>query len=184
MATLTQPLRTRFDAILAGTYPSGTPYIPAGTFTARQIALPQGNPAFPAGAQSAAINRAFDRQWPEGRFEGNPIENGSQGPWIRSVRFILRVQYAVQLPKAHAPLPTELSLGALDVATARAQDDAAVIEWALLRPGAWDGVAIGLTELAATTVAQADRLRALATISGRFSVEMSAATRPEIASLT
>ena len=184
MATLTEPLRTRFDAILAGTYPSGTPYIPAGTFTARQIALPQANPSFPAGAQSAAINRAFDRQWTEGRFEGNPVENGSQGPWIRSVRFVLRVQYALRLPQALTPLPTELVLGALDVASARAQDDAAVIEWALLRPGAWDGVAVGLTELAATTVTQADRLRAIATVSGRFSVEMSAATRPEIASLT
>jgi hypothetical protein len=171
VATLLDPVRTRLAAIIAGTYPVGSPYIPAGTFTERQIALPQSNPSFPGGSQSAALNRAFDLAG---------VENGSQGPFVRAVLFELRVQYAVQLPPALSPLPTELALGALELASRRAQDDAARIVWALLQPGAWTGAAIGLLRLEPVTVAKADRIRAFATLRGVIGVSMSAATAPDL----
>lgn len=180
MATLLDPVRTRLAAILTGDYPVGSPYIPAGTFTESRIALPQPNPAFPAGAQSAAINRAFDLQWPTSDFDPAGVENGAQGPFVRAVLFELRAQYAVQLPRAHTPQPTELSLGAMEVASRRAQDDAARIAWALLRPGAWTGAAIGLMRLDPVTVTKADRVRAVALIRGVIGVEMSAATAPDL----
>ena len=180
MATLLDPVRTRLAAIIAGTYPVCSPYIPPGTFTESRIALPQANPSFPAGAQSAAVNRAFDLQWPTSDFDPAGVENGSQGPFTRAQVFELRVQYAVQLPKALTPLPTELSLGAMEVASRRAQDDAARIAWALQRPGAWAGVAIGLMRLDPVTVTKADRVRAVALIRGAIGVSMSAATAPDL----
>lgn len=180
MATLLDPVRTRLAAILAGTYPVGAPYIPAGTFTESQIALPQANPSFPAGSQSAAINRAFDLTWPTSDFDPAGVEDGSQGPFIRAQVFELRVQYAVQLPKALTPLPTELSLGAMELASRHAHDDAARIIWALQQPGAWTGAAIGLLRLDPVTVAKADRVRAVALIRGVIGVEMSAATAPDL----
>jgi hypothetical protein len=180
MATLLDPVRTRLAAIIAGTYPVGSPYIPAGTFTERQIALPQSNPSFPGGSQSAALNRAFDLAWPTSDFDPAGVENGSQGPFVRAQIFELRVQYAVQLPPALSPLPTELALGAMEVASRRAQDDAARIVWALLQPGAWTGAAIGLLRLEPVTVAKADRIRAFATLRGVIGVSMSAATAPDL----
>lgn len=183
MATLLDPVRTRLVAILSGTYPALAPYIPPSTFTESQVALPQANPGFPAGAQSAAANRAFDLTWPTSDFDPAGVENGSQGPFVRAVIFELRVQYAVQLPRAHTPLPTELALGAMEVASRRAQDDAARIVWALQQPGAWTGAAIGLLRLDPVTVTKADRVRAVALIRGVIGVSMSAATAPDLASL-
>lgn len=180
MATLLDPVRTRLAAILTGSYPANSPYIPASTFTESRIALPQANPAFPAGAQSAAINRAFDLAWPTSDFDPPGAEDGAQGPWVRAVTFVLRVQYAATLPKALQPLPTELSLGALELATRHAQDDAARIVWALQRPGAWTGAAIGLLSLEPVRVAKEDRVRVVATITGRIGVSMSAATAPAL----
>ncbi len=180
MATLLDPVRTRLAAILAGTYPTGSPYIPAGTFTESQIALPQANPSFPGGSQSAALNRAFDLTWPTSDFDPAGVENGAQGPFVRAVVFELRVQYALQLPRALTPLPTELALGAMEVASRRAQDDAARIVWALLRPGAWTGAAIGILRLDPVTVTKADRIRAVAMIRGVVGVSMSTATAPDL----
>lgn len=180
MATLTDPVRTRLVAILEGTYPVGSPYIPAGTFTEGRVALPLSNPGFPGGAQSAAANRTFDLQWPTTDFDPPGVENGSDGPWVRAVTFVLRVQYAVTLPKALTPLPTELSLGAMEVASRRAQDDAARIVWALQQPGAWTGAAIGLLRLDPVTVTKADRVRAVALIRGVIGVSMSAAAAPDL----
>ncbi len=180
MAALLEAARTRLVAILAGAYPVGSPYIPAGTFTESRIALPQSNPAFPAGAQSAAINRAFDLVWSESQFDPAGPENGSDGPHVWLQSFELRVQYAVQLPKALQPLPTELVLGAMELASRRAQEDAARIIWALQRPGAWDGAAIGLMRLAPVRVVKEDRLRAVAPIRGAIGISMSAATAPDL----
>lgn len=180
MATLLDPVRTRLAAILTGSYPTGTPYIPASTFAESRIALPQANPSFPGGAQSAAVNRAFDLAWPTSDFDPAGAENGAQGPWVRAQIFVLRVQYAVQLPRPLTPLPTELSLGALELATRRAQDDAARIVWALLQPAAWADAAVGLLSIEPVQVAKEDRLRVVATIRGRIGVSMSAATAPEL----
>ena len=182
MSTLLDPVRTRLAAILTGAWPVVSPYIPAGTFTESAIALPLANPSFPAGAQSAAINRAFDLAWPTSDFDPGGGENGSQGPWGRAQVFELRVQYAWQLPRAHTPLPTELSLGALEVASRRAQDDAARLVWALQQPGAWTGAAIGLLRLDPVTVTKADRVRAVALIRGVIGVSMSAAAAPDLGS--
>lgn len=180
VSTLLDPVRTRLAAILSGTYPVGSPYITAGTLTESRIALPQANPAFPAGAQSAAINRAFDLTWPTSDFDPPGVEDGAQGPHVRAVTFVLRVQYSATLPRALQPLPTELSLGALELATRHAQDDAARIVWALQQPGAWTSAAIGLLSLEPVRVAKEDRVRVVATITGRIGIAMSAATAPEL----
>lgn len=180
MSTLLDPVRTRLAAILAGTYPVSSPYITPGTFTESRIALPQANPAFPAGTSSAAISRAFDLSWPTSDFDPPGVEDGAQGPFVRVVTFVLRVQYAATLPKALQPLPTELSLGALERATRHAQDDAARIVWALQQPGAWSGAAIGLVGLEPVRVAKEDRVRVVATITGRIAISMSAATAPAL----
>lgn len=178
--TVVDDVAARLRAILSGSYPVATPYLASSIFVEQQVTVPQANPAFPAGSQSAALDRRFELLWPDAGWNPGPEENGSQGPWIRGLAFALRMQYAVRLPRALAPTSSELALGAMELASRRAQSDAIAIEWALLRPGAWDGVAVGVTALKRSAVAKDGRTRAVLTISGEIAVSVSVASAPAL----
>jgi hypothetical protein len=178
MAGLLDSLSTRVSAILTGTHPSGTPYLTAGVFCAGQVSLPAQNARFPGGAAKAAANRRFDLAWSPLGFDPPGSENGAQGPWVRTATLTIRVQYEIQQPRALTPTDRELALGALEVATRRALDDAAVIQWALLRPGAFADLAIGVLLEEPATAEKVDSVRAVGTTRARFLVSQSAVTSP------
>lgn len=179
MAGLLDSISARVSAILTGAYPASpsSPYIAASTFTAGAVFLPAQNARFPAAAK-VQTNRLFDLAWSPLTFDPQGSENGTDGPWVRSATLTIRVQYALALPPSLAPTSAELTLGALELATRRALDDAAVIQWALLRPGAFQGLAIGCLLDAPATAEKADQLRAVGTTKVRFLVSQPATTTP------
>lgn len=170
--------KARMAAILAGTYPSPTPYITASTFVDTATMLPHQNPRWPAGTLSAATNRRYDIEWTGVENDPPGVANALEGPWQIAAAFTLRVQYALALPNALAPTGKELALGALEIATRRAQNDLAVIEWAFLQLLAWDTVAIGYVRRGPRTAAKADELRVVGTIQGALLLSQSAASSP------
>lgn len=172
---LLDDLATRAAAIVAGTYPSGSPYLTAGTFTAGGVYLPAQNARFPTGA---VVERRFDLLWESLAFDPPGSESGTQGPWVRDARLLVRVQYKLTQAPALAPSTTELVLGALEGATRHALDDAAAIHWAFLRPGAWSGLAIGALLDQPATAEKADSMRVVGTTRVRFLVSQSAASSP------
>lgn len=178
MAGILDPVSERVSAIMTGAYPVGSPYIPAGTFTVGQVFLPAQNPRFPGGTAKAAANRRFDLVWGPLAFDPPGSENGTQGPWVRSATLAVRAQYEIAQPRALAPSDRELVLGALELATRRALDDAAVIQWALLRPGAFADLAIGVLLEEPATAEKVDSVRAVGTTRARFLIEQSATASP------
>lgn len=167
-------LSTRIAAIVAGTYPVGSPYIPAGTFTAGGVFLPAQNPRFPAGA---VVERRFDLIWQRLGFDPEGSENGVQGPWNRVADLVIRVQYKITQAPSLAPSTTELVLGAQELASRKALDDAALIQWALLRPGAFAGLATGVL-LGESTPEKTDSQRLVGTTRVRFLKTQSIETSP------
>lgn len=157
---LLDTLETRLLAILDGSYTAGGRSIPASTFVLGTIFYPKANPRYPAGTSSAAINRRFDLHWRELAYEGpNPsAENELQSPAVRAADADLTVQYAIALPNALAPTDTELKLGALNTASKRALNDAALIEWALAWTANWSGVAIECVRRGPSTAVRRDEL--------------------------
>jgi len=179
VTTLLDPITARVTAILGGAYPaSGTPYIPVSTFVPGVIYLPHQNPEWPGGASRAAINRRWDLVWTSLDFDPSGTENTAQGPWTRRATFDLRLQYEIARPEALAPRDRALALGALSVASQRAIDDLTLVEWALLRPAAWSGVAIGYQRAEPARVTQVDPVRAVASLGGAILFQQSAATAP------
>lgn len=184
MAGLLDDIDARVSAIVAGAYPAspGSPYIPASTFTAGEVFLPAENARFPnTGAAKVTANRLFDLTWPTLSFDPPGSENGLSGPWVRSATLVVRVQYALARPPKLAPSTAELALGAMRVASRRALSDAALIQWALLRPGAFAGLAIGVLLDQDATVEKADAQRAVGLTRVRFLVAQSAVTSPGVA---
>lgn len=163
-------LSARASAIVTGAYPVAPedPYITAGTFSATPVMMPMENADFPGGTLKAAANRRFDFVWERLAFDPPGSENSAQGPWVRDARLLVRVQYEVVRPNRLAPPAVDLTLGALELATRRALNDAAVIQWAFLRPGAWSGVAIGALLDQDVTAEKVDALRVVATTRVRF----------------
>ena len=182
MATLLDPIKARLSAILAGTYPTAPadPYLPAATFLERKVFVPVHNPLFPGGVQRAQLSRKFDLAWESMDAAPSGTPNGRQGPWLREVRFTLTVQYESTRPPALAPNVTEFTLGALESATRHALDDAMAIEWALLQPEAWTGVAVGYRRLSPVTASKADSLRAVSKLAAVVIFQQSAAARPDL----
>lgn len=177
MAGLLDPISARASAIIAGTHPLGAPYLPPNIFVPGQVYLPAQNARLPKGAKVQS-NRLFDFVWGPLAFDPPGSENGSSGPWVRTATLSIRVQYASVQPPTLALTDRELVLGALEVATRRALDDAAVIQWALLRPGAFAGVAIGVLLDQDATAEKADALRVVGTTRVRFLLEQSAEASP------
>lgn len=178
MAGFLDDLSARIGAILAGSFPVGAPWIPAETFTVGGTFLPAQNPRFPA---TAIVERRFDIVWQSLSFDPLGSENSTQGPWVRSARALVRVQYKIRQAPALAPSRSELVLGALETATRRALDDAALIQWALLRPGAFTDLAVGALLDQDATAEKVDTMRVVGTTRVRFLVSQSAVTSPGIA---
>lgn len=176
---LIDTLATRLSAILTGAYPVVSPYITASTFVAGEIYLPHQNPEWPGGAARAAVNRRFDLIFGALGFTPEPSPNAAQGPWTRTVPFTVRVQYEITRPTPLAPRDRALVLGALSTASKRAADDQAVLEWALVRPGALSGVtgAAGLT-LRGSEIVQADDVRLVLSVRAEVLLQQSATTTP------
>lgn len=177
---LLDAVQTRLLALLAGTYTTGGRYCPTSTFVAGEIFLPQQNPRFPSGSQSAALNRRFDLHWRALTYEGPNAnaENELLSPVVRAADVDLLVQYAITLPNALAPTTTELALGAMTTASLRALDDAALIEWALAWTPNWSGVAIECVRRAPSTTAKRDALCLLLTIPLRILVSQDTSATP------
>lgn len=172
-------IQVRLLAIVGGTYPVGSPYIPAGTFTLRAVHLPHANPSFPS---TAVLNRDFDLLWQSGRYDGTDTDNTTDGPLIRRVAATLRVQYKVTLPAALVPRDKELALGAETAARARAADDGELLAWALGQPAAWSGVCPGLVSIA-WAVEKVDAMRVLLSVPLVWLREQSAVTSPGVVSI-
>lgn len=180
MALDLDAIETRLLALLAGTYTTGGRYCPASTFVAGTIFYPKGNPRFPAGTASAAINRRFDLHWRAESFEG-PNANAAnelQSPVVVALDVDLLVQYAIALPNALAPTDTELKLGALALASKRAIRDARLIEWAVAWTPNWSGVAIECVRRAPATTAKRDELCLVLTVPLRILVSNDTSTSP------
>lgn len=180
MAGLLDDIAGRATAILTGAWPEApaSPYLTAGTFSASPVMMPMQNPDFPGGTRKAYANRRFDFVWERLAFDPPGSENGCQGPWVRAATLVVRVQYEVVRPNKLAPTDNNLVLGALEAATRHALDDAAAIQWALLRPGAFSGLAIGVLLDQDATAESADSLRALGVTRVRFLLSQSAVTSP------
>lgn len=178
MAGLLDAVAARAAAIIAGAYPVGTPYLTAGAFVAGAVFLPNENARFPAGASKAAANRRFDFVWGALGFDPPGSESSTSGPWVRTATLSVRVQYEIVQPRALAPSDRELVLGALELATRRALDDAAAIQWALLRPGAFADLAVGVLLEEPATAEKVDSVRAVGTTRARFLIAQSAVTSP------
>jgi len=177
---LLDAISARASAIVTGAYPASPsdPYITADTFSATAVMMPMENPDFPGGALKAAANRRFDFAWERLGFDPQSSENGTQGPWVRTAYLLVRVQYEVVRPNRLAPPDLDLALGALELATRRALNDASVIQWAFLRPAAWSGVAIGALLDQDVTAEKVDSLRVVATTRVRFLLSQSIASSP------
>ena len=176
--TLLASIATRASAILTGTYPVGTPYLTASTFAETPVMMPLQNPEFPGGSRKAAANRRFDLTWERLGFDPPGSENGCNGPWVRSATLLVRVQYEIARPNKLAPPDADLALGALEAASRHAIDDAAAIQWAFLRPGAFADLALGVLLDQDAAVEKADSLRAVGSTRVRFLVAQSAASSP------
>jgi hypothetical protein len=149
-------IQARVLAIVGGTYPALSPYIPAGTFTGGDVFLPAGNPRFP---KDFVANRHYDLLWGGLGYDADGgAENASDGPHILLHRATVRVQYVVKAAPALAPRDRELVLGGETAARLRAQQDARLLTWALNHAGAWTGVCPGLRSIAAR-VERLDTLR-------------------------
>lgn len=179
---LVDDIATRLRAIIGGTYPSPTPYITLGTFDTTETFLPKANARFPSGTRSAIKDRRCDIAWESLVFDPEGSENSTQGPWVRSATARISVQYELQHPDPATPTDVPLSIGALERATRWALDDAALIQWACLRPGAFDGLAIGVLLVDPVTAAREGQHRAIGTTRVRFLLSQSATTSPGIAS--
>lgn len=177
---LLDALSTRITAILDGSHAATSAVITPSLFTAGRVFLPAQNPEFPSGTASAAAERRWDLAWKRLAYDNTPphAENAAQGPWVRLAYFDLRVQYALVRPNALAPRDRQLVLGALELATRKALDDLALIEFAFYRPGAWTGVALDFERDADATAAPADELRVVGTLSGFLRFSQSASTSP------
>lgn len=179
---LTTNLRTRLAALLAGTYTTGGRYVSGVTFTESPVYLPLENPEWP----DVVVDRTWDLHWSPSDLplafdvdgDGGQ-ENTFQGPHVTRVGALLRVQYELTRPEQLAPRITELLLGALETATRKATDDAAVLRWMLHHTPNWTGgdVAIGCM-VGRITTAKADTLRVVSTIPLTWLVSVSAVTSP------
>lgn len=156
--------------------------MPQGLFVQAKVFLPQQNPRFPGGAQNAARDRRFNITWTATDKSPSGTPNGVQGPWVRASRFVLEVQYAIAQPPPSSPTDTDLVLGATELASRRAHNDALAIEWAFVQPGVWDGAgtAIAYNRLEAITAAKVDKVRAVCRIAGEILFHQSAAARPDL----
>lgn len=186
MALLTD-IKARLLALMAGSYPTtATPpnrQISPGAFTLGRIYLPRENPEFPAGADSAAIERRFDVVATSLQYDG--VDDGAkntanpyQGPHVRDFAFEVRIQYAVNRPEDLAPREIELAMGALTDASFKGLSDLAVVEWAFLGPTAWQGVAIGWMRTGPSVAVKVDTLRMEARMPGRLLFAQSATSSP------
>lgn len=175
---LLDALAARIAAIVAGTYPAAPsdPYIPAGTFAAGGVFLPAQNPRFPS---TAIVERRFDLVWERLGFDPQGSENSTQGPWNREADLLIRVQYKIVQAPALAPTSTELVLGALEAASRKALNDAALIQWALLRPTAFTGIATGAL-LGDATPEKSDSQRMVGIARVRFLLPQSIVTAPGV----
>lgn len=171
-------LSARVSAILTGAYPVGAPYLTADALVAGAVFMPNENPEFPGGTRRASMSRKFDLVWGALGFDPPGSENSTSGPWVRTASLTIRVQYEVARPPKLAPSDRELVLGALELATRRALNDAAAIQWALLRPGAFAGLAIGPLLEEPASAEKVDSLRALGTTRVRFLISQSIETSP------
>ena len=168
-------IQTRVLAIMAGTYPVGTPYLVAGTFTLGSVHLPHQNPQWPTGL---VLNRHFDLLWGGGGYDAaGGAENATDGPHVLQHRATLRVQYVVTRPGALVPRDKELVLGAETAARLRAQQDARPLLWALNHRGAWEGACAGLLSIS-HRIEKADVMRVQLLVDMVWLDEMPIASRP------
>lgn len=158
---LLDAVHSRLTSLIAGTYPV-TPgpsdrAINAGTFTPGKVWLPAQNPEWP----KVAMTRQYDLVYSPPRFDrASPTAvNTRDASWFRELPVEVRVQYAIERPAPLAPRDRELVLGALTSATLRAANDAALLEWVLLWPSNWQGVASGARWGAAPSTTKTDPLR-------------------------
>lgn len=188
MALLTD-ITARIVALMAGTYPATSDVrhrqIPPTTFIPGVIYLPQENPEFPSGADSAAIERRYDVVATQLQYDGVDAgavnsANPYQGPHIRDFGFEMRIQYAIARPTDLAPRELELAMGALTTASVRALNDLAVLEWCFLGPTAWSGVAIGWMRTGPSVAVKIDTLRLEGRMPGRLLFAQSAVTMPAL----
>lgn len=175
---LLDDIRTRIAALLDGTYTTGGRYVTGATLTESPVFLPRENPEWP----DVVVDRTWDLTWtPSGlplTFDvPGGVESAFQGPHVTTVGAALRVQYEITRPESLVPRETELSLGALEVASRKAANDAAQLRWMLHYTRSWSGVAIGCS-VGPSTGAKADTLRWVQTIPLVWMVSTSATTAP------
>jgi hypothetical protein len=175
-------LAERLRAIIAGEHPPVSPWIPAGTLDLSPVHLPTQNARFPASTRSAVKDRRCTVAWERLTFDPVGSENTSQGPWVRGATATITVQYEVVHPAAPTPTTIALSVGALERATRWALDDAALLQWAVMRPGAFDGFAIGVAVVGEATAARIDQHRVAGVTRVRFLLSQPATTSPGVAS--
>lgn len=154
-------VHTRLTSLIAGTYPEtpgpGARVLPADTFALGKYFLPAQNPEWP----KVAITRRYDLVYAPATFDGySPLAvNTRDSAWYRELAVEVRVQYALERPQPLAPRDRELVMGAMTAASLKAANDAALLEWVLLWPANWQGVALGCRWGARPTVAKLDTMR-------------------------
>lgn len=183
MTTLLADITTRIAATLAGTHPASGTFpnrqITPGTFTPGQVFLPAENARFP---QKAAVTRSreYDVIWTALEY-AEPDRFGAnayQGPHVRLAQFTIRMVYPIRQPPALAPTDSELVLGALSIATRKALEDAAVIEWCWSYQPTWSGVALRWKRTGPATAPKVNDLQVHMLLPGELLFAQSAITMP------
>ena len=182
MALLTD-ITARIAATLNGSYPSSATspnrQITPGTFAPGAIFMPAENAKFPKAAV-ATRERQYDLVWDALEYAApDPLgENSYQGPHVRRARFTLRMVYTVTQPNQLTPAAAELVLGGLSVATRKALEDAAVIEWCWMHPPTWSSVALGWKRTGPATAVKVNALQVHMLLPGELLFSQSATTMP------